>query len=498
MSAAALLFNLALADNRDTEAAAVLGDLARIEGAEGVLWCAGEATRAIWKAWKGDASQLELARQRLAEIQKRRNDWGRAALLQGYLEELDGRLDSAMDSYRRAIDLGERPPVIVLRVAQRLFDQNRFPEAGQVLRQLEDMTPLPREHARLASEIALQNDELKRALLLAQKAVPLPSRDYRDQLWLAQVQWLAGQALDAETTLREAVRTASHVPDVWVALVRHLTRTKLATHVDDALRDMARSIPSDRADLTLALCLEAAGQTAEAEAQYQKLLAGDDADCVTIRQVAEFYLRGDQAAKAEQLLRRLLEPSAQAPLDVAVWARRQLAMVLALRRGPGSLQEALLVLDKNAPPGGALVEDDRVRAFVLCRTSGSEAEAVHLFEQTLTKQPLTPPERFLLVQIYDANGEAAKANRQMRILLAIHRDQPQYLAYHIASLLNRGEADVARSLMNTLQQLEPTSIRTLNLRRVPKGSGRQLNCQSTVSDNSFRNSAPGNPAKHPL
>jgi len=461
-----LHFDLVLNDNRDGDAAAVLADLHRIEGDEGVLWRVGEAARDIWRARKGDLTRLEPARQRLAEVQKRRSDWGRAALLEAYLEDLGGQVQPAMESYRRAIDLGERPAPIVLRVAQYLADQHRFAEAGQVLRQLEDLRPLPPEHARLAAEIAVQNDELKRALTLAHKAVPLASRDYRDKLWLAHIQWLAGQPLEAEKTLREAVQTSPRVPDVWVALVRHLTRTKLSKHLEEAFEEMQQKLPPDRADLTLARCLEAAGRPIEAEAGYKKVLAGSPGDLAAVRQAAEFYLRGDQPAKAEPLLRLLLLPSTMAPADLARWARRQLAIVLALRNQPGDLEQAVALLDNSLPTRSAseVIQDERVNAFVLAKSPGRQAEAVRLFEQTLPKQPLTPDERFLLAQVYDANHEDAKANREMRVLLAIHRDQPRYVAYHIQWLLSRGEAEVAHSYLSALELLEPSSPRTEQLR----------------------------------
>jgi hypothetical protein len=110
------------------------------------------------------------------------------------------------------------------------------------------------------------------------------------------------------------------------------------------------------------------------------------------------------------------------------------------------------------------VEDDRARAFVLAHIPGRQAEAVQLFEATLVKGPLTPDERFLLAQVYDANKDDFKAGRELRALLVLYPDQPRYIACYIQSLLNRGDLDAVPSYLSMLEQLEPNSPRTRQLR----------------------------------
>src|SRR5205823_2255129 len=100
----------------------------------------------------------------------------------------------------------------------------------------------------------------------------------------------------------------------------------------------------------------------------------------------------------------------------------------------------------------------------LSKVVDRQAEAVRLFEDTLARQSLTPDEQFLLAQVYDANHDDGKANRQMRILLAVHRHKAHYLAYHIRALLNRGEVEAAWSYLNALEMLEPNTLRTQQLR----------------------------------
>jgi predicted Zn-dependent protease len=464
-----MLLDLALADNRDADTLQLLASLRKIEGEEGAYWRIGEAARWIHLAYKGDKSKLPLARQRLAEVAKLYRDWGRAALLEAYVDDLEGFPERAIDKYRRAIDLGERAPEIVLRVARWLYDHGRYGDADLVIRRLEDVMPLPAEIARLGAEIALRNHEPSRALVLAQQAVPATSGDYRDQLWLAQVQWLAGHSALAEETLRLAVKANSRMPEVWVALAHHLARTGKSGEVDKLLEEVRQKLPADRLTLTLARCNEGAGRHAKAEELYKKALAVPKrslgtrrkypADFVAVRCLAEFYCRSDQFAKAEPYLRMLIDPQVLAPGNLTAWASRQLALGLAA----GDFQQALALLKNNRSSKVPAVEDERAYAFVLGSQSVHRQEALRLLELSLAKKPLSADEQFLLVQLYDSSGQHVKSGDQMQSLLAFHGDNAQYLAYHIRSLLQRGEISAARVCLTTLEHLEPATPRTQQL-----------------------------------
>jgi tetratricopeptide (TPR) repeat protein len=351
-----------------------------------------------------------------------------------------------------------------LAVARWLFGQQRYIEAEHVIRLMEEQAPLPRELARLGAEVAIYNHDSKRAVILGARVVPPGTRDYRELLWLAQIQWLAGDAFDAEATLQLAMQTSPRVPDVWVAQARQLRRTKHLQRLDELLERMAEALPPERLTAARAQCLEAAGQSAQAEVWFLKALDETPGDFVLLRQLAEFYTRTEQYDRAGPYLRRLLDNDLAAPADVKAWARRQRAMIFALAGGPGDARNALAWLDGNKVSGELTVGDKRAQAILLSTLPERRADAIRLFEQTLGRQPMTGDEQFMLAHIYETLGDYAKSGNQMMLLLKFHEDNPLYLAYQVRSVLARGDLDEAQAYCQRLENVDPQSARTLALK----------------------------------
>jgi tetratricopeptide (TPR) repeat protein len=458
-----LLLDRALIDGRDQEALRLQNELRRVEGEDGIRWRAAEAARSIDLARKGDKTQLDLARRRIAEI-RQRGDEGRVALLQAYVQDLEGNVEEAIQSYCRAFDLGERPPAAVLRVAWWLYLRQRYNDADRVLRQLGDQPALAQEAARLGAELAIRNREGIRAAALAKKAISPGSRDYRMQLWLANLLWLAGQPIEAEEVLREALLVTPRVPDLWVGLIQHLRRTHQLLEIDTALQTMADTVPAERVTVTMARCLEAADRFVEAERFFTQALTETQDDVVLMREVAEFYERHDQFDKAEPYLLQLLQAQTKTPADLQSWARRQLAAGYALSRKSRDIGAALAWLENNQAVAGRHIEDERLGALLRSLRPENRAESMRVFQQTVTRQPLTENEQFLLARVYAATGDFAEARTLVLALLTTHPDDAQYLAFHIGTLLAEGDEMAARFSLATLERVEPSSPRTLQLK----------------------------------
>src|SRR5207245_7579191 len=107
----------------------------------------------------------------------------------------------------------------------------------------------------------------------------------------------------------KAVEHGRNIPDTWAALARFIARTQSPARVGEVLQQASRSLAPERAPLALGRCYEAMGRQDRAEQQYRALLSGHEDDVSAHHTLADFYLRVDQAHKAEPHLRRLIDPS---------------------------------------------------------------------------------------------------------------------------------------------------------------------------------------------
>jgi tetratricopeptide (TPR) repeat protein len=463
-----LLFDLALRPGNEAALERILSEIRSIEGEEGPFWRYGEAARLILLARRGDKEKrLGEARQRLAEVAAQRPAWARVPLLEAGLEELDGNLERAVESYQRAIELGNRQPGIIRRVVQLLFERRRYAEAEQIIRKLleQEHTPVSGDLGRLAAEIALRNQQHERALELASQVVPAASRDYRDHIWLGQILWALGQQAKAEDALRHAIELSDTTPDTWVALIQHLARTGQATKAEATVLEAQRKLAADRAPLALAQCYEAVGRKDEAEKHYRAALAARPDAVAILRSLADFYLRTGQPDQAEPHLRRIIALRGEALEGDGPWARRNLAVVLALRGGQQQLQEALALVERNLRLTPGAVEDQRARALVFAMQPGRRREAIRLFEDLLRRQLPTAEEQYLLARLYEADHDWPKARDRLLSLLTKSQDpNPMYIAQYIQGLLRRGETAEAQTWLTRLEKQEPASWRTLQIK----------------------------------
>lgn len=441
-------------------------ELRRAEGEDGALGFYAAACRNYLRARAPDRAALLAARADLAQVARRRPDWPRALLLEADLDALDGQGAASLDKLVRAIHSGARDPQAVQRALRLLSEQRRFVEADLLLRQFEEeQAPFVAGLRRMAAEIALGARNNARALNLARATVARDDRDYRNLLWLGQLLGTAGQSGDAEQTLRQAVRLAGQVPETWAALLQHLARHGQPRQFEEALAEARRTLPAEMAGLVAASGYEALGRPAQAEAEYRAALALAPADASVLRAAAAYYLREGLRPTAQPVLQQLLQRRGLPEVDVA-WARRGLALCLCAETGYASYREALRLIDDNLRTAINPAADERARAVVLASRPSvvNRRVAIALLEKWDARLQLSAGDRLLLARLYDAGGEPAQAEAQLRQLVALDERNPEYLAAAIAVLLQRREFDQARLQLVRLQRLEPDRPRTVDLR----------------------------------
>ena len=129
----------------------------------------------------------------------------------------------------------------------------------------------------------------------------------------------------------------------------------------------------------------------------------------------------------------------------------------------------------KGPEGEVPVEDLRAQAQVLAMQPGREPrrQAIAVVEKILARGAPRGEDLFLLVRLYEADGDWPKARERMRTLLAQEGKNPAYLAYFTRALLRRSDPSEARIWLARFEEVDPRSPQAVELRaRLLKAQGK--------------------------
>ena len=510
------LFELALRSGDAKQAEAQIQAVKKLDEQVAELW------RALYLSWQArtatdPATKAKLradARGLLTELKVRRPDWYRVPLAMAGLDEQDleqtgtdearkrEMLESAITSYRRAIELGFREPAVVRHVVQLLFRAGRGGEALEVYSQVPAVGQLAGDLGRMASEYAFANRDFRQAADLARKAVAANPDDFQARLWLAQVLAQDRRPDEAEAVLRAAVDAAKTDPDRWINLVRFEVLNRHPDKAEQVAQEAEGLI--GKTPLALAQCCAIVGKAYEAGqpdrakpwydrargwfAKAQEALK-DPEDQTVRRRLAEFLMLTNQAAEAEAPLKEVLARTAGKSPDVAAWARRGLAEVYIAARPPRTA-EALALFNDPARQRGVTDPDDlRVLSKVheVQGTPEGRRQAIGDLESLIGRESATPDDRRRLAQLLDIVGEWPRAREQFRELILrtegardteTLRMRPLYFDLFIIALVRHhqagNDADLAeaRQLVEKLARIQGDATLVVLLEaRIDKAAG---------------------------
>ncbi|MBC7352518.1 MAG: tetratricopeptide repeat protein, partial [Thermogutta sp.] len=512
-----LLFDLAIRAQDVASLKPVLDEIARIEG-RGPIWHYGEAVRLFLESKGENRDQLRQALDHLSRAGVLRPNWMRVPALQGQIYDLLGDTSAAINAYSRAISLGDRSILTARRLVQLLYGEQRFLEADKIIRTLEEQqAPFSSDLERLASTVSLRLEDYERALELARRAAST-SQDYRDHVWYATVQAVLGlryraegrtseadaALAEAEKEFRRGVELAPESTDAWVALVQFYARIGDQTKAKETVDEARQKIKGGIAPLAMAQVFEVLGQLDEAEKQYQEALASSPDNPAIIRQVAEFYLRTGRADSARAQLERITTGQVQAPETDVVWGRRSMALLLAAQGGYENLQKGLELIRQNRVAGQQpSIQDLRAEALLLSAhpQRKKRIEGRELLEKVVNEYSgATPEDRFILAQLYMADGDISNAARHMRTLLASHGNEPRYVRRYVTFLLDQSQTAEAEVWLGQLEKLVPNDMSVVALRaRLWTMQGRYDDALKLLEDfaNQTDEKSPGKPSDAP-
>jgi tetratricopeptide (TPR) repeat protein len=476
------VFDLALEGDDQPAMDRALAAVRQAERPDGPFAKFAEARQQIWLARRGDAGAAGRAEALLAAVAKQQPGSPQVYFCMGQVSEVQGDEERALERFLRAVELGDNNPDLIGRVVRLLNDRRRFSDAELVLQKLPEQDAVSPELKKLVVEQSLRSGNHNRALDLARQTVRSDKKDHRDHVWLGQVLWAAAQQADlthaqkvaaeqeADDALNEAVKISPSAPEGWVALVQHYGRTRRTDKATETIETARARIDPKEGPLALAQCYAAVNQPQKAKEEFAKALAARPDDVATLRVAADYYLRVDDLAQAENCLRRLAEGKGRSPTVVA-WARSVLAVVLASHSDPKKSREALALVGLIE---GAKAEDDaagesaqqeRARAAVLALQPDpvQQQRAIAVLERMNTRRLLSPEDQFLLVQLYERAGDWERA-REAALPLVNPRDNPRFLGYYTDALLRHGLPDEAQQWADALERIEPKTVRTVSLK----------------------------------
>jgi tetratricopeptide (TPR) repeat protein len=493
------LFELALQTGQEKEAEGRIGVIEKLDEQFG------QFCRAQFLAWKAQNAEVAArdklrteARGLLIGLKVRRPDWARIPLAMARLDEQEleqagpdearkrEKLESSINSYRRAIELGLRDPVVVRHVVQLLFRAGRGSEALEVYSQVPASGQLVGDLGRMASQIALANRDYHQAEEIARKAVVASPDDFQARVWLVRLLLEGRRNDEAKAELRAAVDAAKGDPDRWITLVRFLVLIRQPGPAEEATREaeahlVKASLAPARASLALAECCQIVGSAySDAEPDRAKSWfdqarrwfgkaraeVKDPDDLSVERRIAAFFLRTNQLADAEGSLKEILARTAggKSP-DLAALARRSLAQVYAFANPP-RIAEALALFG-DAARGVRVDDPDDLRVLAMVHeaqgTPAGRRQAVSDLELLIDRTSAVPEDRRRLAQLLEVTGDWPRAREQYRELILRTEGvgfpetmarRPRYLALFIEALTRHHQPGDDSDLAEARQLVE--------------------------------------------
>ncbi len=475
-----LLFECAWQSKDEAAAQRALREIKELEG-ESAYWQWGQAALCVL-AQPPSAAADDAAFRHLAEASKLRPGWASVPLLKAKIQDRQGESTPALQGYLEAIELGERGPTAIRRTVELLNSRQRYAEADQIIRRLEQQpTLVSNDLERLASEVSVRLDNLERALLIARK-VAAGSDEWRDHVWLGELEMLVGlraratdanqakeQLAAAEQSLLKANGLKIEAPEPWVALIRFYVATDRKPEAEATIQRAQRALPQETSALALAICYDTLGNQEEAGKRYSSALAKNKQDPLITRRAIEFFIRTGRLKDAETSLRPIVSGQNIAKPDEIAWARRALASVLRRSGSYPKLQEALRLVEQNLAsrsPQDRMQEDQLEKAFILAAIPETTARkhAIQILEQLLPSQSDATGLRLVLAELYLAEKNSLQSLKYLRELMTTHERDPSYMALYVARLLQRQETAEAGIWIPRLEQLAPSSFSTASVK----------------------------------
>ena len=455
------LFDMAKQSGDQAEADGIIAGIRAIEGERGTHWRLLQAFDLLDQARRDATKDLKVPKDIAAQLGDERPDWWGTAVIRAEIAELEGNVEEAIRNCTLAIELGNSQPVLAQRLLGLLAQRNDFDQVDHIINLLSNRGMAVGDLTIAVALEAIRRKEFDRGIALARQVFSESSKLYSDHLFLAQVYGAAGRHSEAGKELSKAVELGPTVPLTWVRYIDYLVAEKRIDEARVTIERARKSIPADRAKLTLAQCFWLVGEQTQAETLVEAALQSPACDPATIQAAVDFYTRQGRFDRIEPILDRLNASTMKTTPRIVAWANRERAMVRVRTGRLTEMDRALKLIDENLKADPSSAEDISLRAHLLAMRTSRRGDAIKLLEPIDQAKRLGNTEQFLLAQAYLSERLVDKYRAEMEKILGADVKNPQHLAHFIDFLIDRKELDRADRWLVELRHAAPRSLALL-------------------------------------
>ena len=436
-----------------------------------------------------ELKRLDEADRRVTELSAEAPQLAIVPTLQGLILERRGRIDDAIEAYRRGTkDAGitpSLPRLVELLTRRQQFDEiERLKARYQSKADATGSPTLVRTFDQICANVALKLGDNQHAGKAVIDLIQAQPENLSLRLNLASLLVKQGKGKEADATLRQLtnLRPADTAP--WLALVQFRVQHPELGDVNKLIDEVAAKFKGAHTELLTARLRWVVGDIPGAAKLYELAVARNGNDLPTLRDAVEFDEANARPKEAEVKLRRALAVDPK-----AAWAVRLLALILSNRPDRSSWAEAWSLIKPDGPAAGSAPEDRLVRATVLARSpeEAQRAQAGPALEALARDLPSASPVavevRVRLARAYllgDRAGEAAA----LIAPIADDLDRPNAMALALGIEASARAKDIAtaRKRLARLETIEPKAPATFASRAwVQAGSNKPDEATATLT-----------------
>ncbi|HEV3146009.1 MAG TPA: tetratricopeptide repeat protein, partial [Gemmataceae bacterium] len=465
-----MLFEIALREKQKDALAHALNEIRQLEPAGGTALPMLEARCQLFLAEEGDSSGIPRARTFLSVVLEQRPNWPPVHQALGQLAELEQDKIHAIESYRKAAELGGADLRCYCQLVRLLVETKQEKEAEKLLQQVKQQAALSPERRRQMLQMVspwLPGNTMRQHI---QASVAKESLDPHDRIWLGKMLWDTGDHSGAIAEFRKAVELGASLPESWTTLVQALTLEGQLEEARKQIEEVRQRVPAEKAAATVAACLEIMHQYDEALTEYSKALEIRPINPDWLHRYARLLLLLGKTPQAMELFSRILGQPGNLAKDDVAWARRNLAILGTIDRKPEAFQRGFELLAKNEAELGPNLEEMRARVVLLSHqppagngSASPRRQAIELLEKVVQSPQSVREDRFSLARLYDAEKEWDKAEKQFRAVIDADPKDPAPLMHYARRLQQLGKLEQAFQPLARLEKLVPNDAATIAL-----------------------------------